>query len=556
MRLGRLAAYVKDHGIRESAHLAADRLLDRKRPEVSYEEWLNRNRPSSGDYRRMERTAFPYSPVIGVRASMPEAERVAFFQSLDMQIYRRFRSLKGDPSVEYALLVNDSCSLRPDLLWECARMLDMAGPGQIDLIYFDSDRIGGDGRKCQPAFRPEYDPALLSRVNYMGDVVLVRTGAAMEAGLPGPGEDAFHSFLKKICLGSKTGRTAGPGGSIRHIPKILYHTQGTMEMPAAGELSPRAFGREASSASGHVMSHTRENEALVSVLIPNKDHAQDLEKCVDSLRRNNTWTNLEIVILENQSSMAGTFELYRHLREEDPRIRILEWNRPFNYSAINNYGASQAKGEYLLLLNNDTQILEPESIALLQTLASEPETGAAGALLLYPDKSVQHGGIILGHGGIAGHAWEGELLEQYSAPYPGLVLSHTHNVSAVTGACMMLRRSVWEAAGGMDESLAVTFNDVDLCMRLRKEGRNVLMCPGACLTHYESASRGYEDSPEKVERFHREIGIFVRRWSRELEMGDPFYSPSLTLQGRSWTCRDDLREGVKPYLKYLRMTQG
>ena len=294
-------------------------------------------------------------------------------------------------------------------------------------------------------------------------------------------------------------------------------------------------------------------EALISVLIPNKDHGEDLKRCVESLLYVNTWKNLEILILENNSVEEETFRLYERLEAQDERIRVLRWDKAFNYSAINNFGAASARGEYLLLLNNDTQILKADSIARMQRLAREPETGAVGALLLYPDGRVQHGGIILGYGGIAGHAWEGVFPEDIPDPFPRVVFTHTHNVSAVTGACMMLRSSVWQSAGGMDEELEVTFNDVDLCMRLRKEGLKILMCPDACLIHDESASRGSEDTPQKVARFHNEIRVFVHRWETELEQGDPFYNPNLTLIMENWTCRDERREARKPYLKYLHL---
>ena len=165
--------------------------------------------------------------------------------------------------------------------------------------------------------------------------------------------------------------------------------------------------------------------------------------------------------------------------------------------------------------------------------------------------NLAYAGIILGHGGIAGHAFAGERSGRDLGFFPGLVYTHTHNVSAVTGACLMVRKQVWQEAGGMDEDLEIAFNDVDFCMRLRRDGRKILMCPQAQLYHNESVSRGAEDSPEKIARFHREIGIMVSRWETELEAGDPFYNPNLTLTGRSWTCRDELREAAKPYLKYL-----
>ena len=518
--------------------MTADRLLGRKRQEVSYDQWLSRNRPSSHDYLRMEKNCPADAPMIGVKACMLPGDRSAFLQSLNMQVYRGFRALKNCPEAEYILFADGPCTLRPEFLWECASLLGKHHAEKIDLIYSDSDTIGEDGRKCLPAFRPDFDPELLERVNYMGSVVLVRAELAYEKGLPDQGEGAFHRFLKRVCLEAGEAGGVRPVASVVHIPKILYHRAETSFDDPVIEDDPV---------------WDREQEPLISVLIPNRDHSEDLERCVESLLTVNTWNNLEILILENSSEEEETKELYRKLEERDRRIRVLTWDRPFNYSAINNFGASHAEGEYLLLLNNDTKILEGESIARMQRLATQPEIGAVGALLYYPDMRVQHAGIILGHGGIAAHAWEGERPMDHADPFRKLVFSHTHNVSAVTGACMMVRKSIWDQAGGMDESLEVTYNDVDLCMRLRSEGLRVLLCPGARLIHYESASRGSEDTPEKVARFHSEIRTFVHRWEDELEKGDPFYNPNLTLTGRCWTCRDDVREAARPYRDYLKL---
>lgn len=176
-----------------------------------------------------------------------------------------------------------------------------------------------------------------------------------------------------------------------------------------------------------------------------------------------------------------------------------------------------------------------------------------GALLIYPDHTVQHAGVILGYGGVAGHAFSGEALGEIPNRYAEMLFEHTRNVSAVTGACMMVRKEIFEKAGGFDEELAVAFNDVDLCLRLRSKGYRVLICPNAELIHNESASRGAEDTDEKVKRFHGEIGRFVRRWEKQLAEGDPFYNPNYTLTGRTYTCKDYARETKPPYLKYLHM---
>ena len=540
MKIRKLSQYIKEYGLHAAAIRAADRLLNRRAVEVSYAAWLQRNRKSSRDYGRMAKMRFAWNPVIGVRAVMDPEDRTAFMQSLSLQIYRNFRPYKNCPEAEYLLLAGSGCILSPDLLWEAVNLLNEENLDRAHakdapaVIYFDSDRLGQDGHKIDPAFRPEYDEDLLESVNYMGQVVLVRADTAREAGLESGGAQDLHSFLRKVCSLAPVQPGRERTGAVRHIARVLYHE----------------ITEEAESMLPDVEAADGEQE-LVTVMIPNKDHVEDLRKCVESLQTVNTWQNLEILILENNSEDPGIFAFYEEIQEKDSRIRVLRYDRPFNYSAVNNFGAANANGRYLLLLNNDTQILKPDSIGQLVSLVSREEVGAAGALLYYPDRTIQHAGIILGYGGIAGHAFAGERSGYELGSFPGLVYTHTHNVCAVTGACLMVRTSVYLKTGGMDEQLAVTFNDVDLCMRLRKSGLKVLMCPKARLYHNESVSRGEEDTPEKVARFHQEIRHFASRWENELRDSDPFYNPNLTLTGRSWTCRDELREPVKPYLQYL-----
>ena len=540
MKIRKLSHYIKEYGLQAAAIRAADRLLNRRAVEVSYAAWLQRNRKSSRDYGRMAKARFAWNPLIGVRAVMDPEDRTAFMQSLNLQIYRNFKPYKNCPGADYILLAGSGCILSPDLLWEAVSLLNVELLDRVHMkeapvvIYFDSDRLGQDGHKVDPSFRPEYDEDLLESVNYMGQVVLVRADAAREAGLESGGAQDLHSFLRKVCSLAPVQPGSERTGAVRHIARVLYH-----ELDEAEE--SMLTGVEAVDG----------EQELVTVMIPNKDHVEDLRKCVESLQTVNTWQNLEILILENNSEDPGTFAFYEEIQEKDSRIRVLQYDKPFNYAAVNNFGAASANGKYLLLLNNDTQILKPDSIGQLVSLVRRDKTGAAGALLYYPDRTIQHAGIILGYGGIAGHAFAGERSGYELGSFPGLVYTHTHNVCAVTGACLMVRTSVYLKIGGMDEQLAVTFNDVDLCMRLRKSGLKVLMCPKAQLYHNESVSRGEEDTPEKVARFHQEIRIFASRWENELRDSDPFYNPNLTLTGRSWTCRDELREPVKPYLQYL-----
>ncbi len=547
MNLGKLKNYLKAFSLQQAAVSIHDRIFPGRKEEVSYEDWMDHNRISSRGYAKIAKEEYGLMPVIGVSARASGSDRAAFMQSLSLQTYRNYRALKDYPEADYTLLAGPGCTLTPDMLSECVRLLNENKGTDIDLIYFDSDCIDDDGRKCNPAFRPEYDPDLLRKVNYMGNVILVRTDrtkavfAAMERETGksvGLDRDGFHEFLKRFCSGEHVFPGQERSGAIRHIPKILYH-------------EVQADAREVS-VEKHVPLIKTDHE-LISVIIPNKDHVEDLKVCLDSIETVNAYQNLEIIIVENNSSSADIFEYYRKIQEKDDRIRVITYNGAFNYSRINNFGAGQAKGRYLLFLNNDTIILKPSSFWYLASYASREDVGAVGALLIYPDHTVQHAGVILGYGGIAGHAFQGETLGEVPGSYPELIFEHTRNVSAVTGACMMMRREVFGKAGGFDEELAVTFNDVDLCLRLRSMGLRVLMNPNAELIHNESASRGAEDSEEKVRRFHGEIAHFVKRWEKELSAGDPFYNPNYTLIGRTYTCKDYVREAKPPYLKYLHM---
>ena len=230
--------------------------------------------------------------------------------------------------------------------------------------------------------------------------------------------------------------------------------------------------------------------------------------------------------MENNSKLSETFEYYKELGCRR-NIKVATWEGPFNFSAINNYGVRQAaRGEYILLLNNDVEVITPDWLQEMLMFAQRQDVGAVGCMLYYPDDTVQHAGIILGIGGVAGHAHKYYKRGDYG--YSSR-MTIAQNLSAVTAACMMIRRDVWEEVGGLDESYAVAFNDVDLCMRIREAGYLVVWTPYAELYHYESKSRGYEDTPQKQKRFEGEVLRFKTRWAKELANGDPYYNPNLTL---------------------------
>ena len=265
---------------------------------------------------------------------------------------------------------------------------------------------------------------------------------------------------------------------------------------------------------------------LVSILIPNMNHLEDLKCCIESVILKSTYKNYEIIVIENNSTDEDIFEYYEKI-ENYENVRVVRFEGAFNYSAVNNYGAAFAKGDYLLLLNNDVEVITPDWLEEMLMYSQREDVGITGAKLYYPDDTVQHGGVIVGLGGVAGHTHLRALKDD--AGYMGRMF-YAHNVSAVTGACLMIRRQIFDTLGGLDCDLAVAFNDVDLCLRVRQLGYLIVFTPYAELYHYESKSRGYEDTPEKQERFGREIKIFKSLWSDGiLKYGDPYYNPNFSL---------------------------
>lgn len=264
---------------------------------------------------------------------------------------------------------------------------------------------------------------------------------------------------------------------------------------------------------------------LVSLLIPTRDRPDLLGPCIDSILTKTTYLAYEIVIIDNGSAEHDTFALFDRLRT-DPRIRIVGYHHPFNYSAINNFGVAHVNGTILGLVNNDIEVLSSEWLDEMVSHAVRPEIGCVGAKLLYPDGCVQHGGVILGIGRVAGHSHR-----FFAGNDPGYFgrLQVAQNISAVTGACLVVRRSVYEEVGGFDERLTVAFNDVDFCLKVRSKGYLILWTPFALLIHRESSSRGGEDTTEKVARFNSEINVMRQRW-RDVLDADPYYSRHLSVE--------------------------
>lgn len=449
-------------------------------------------------------------------------------------------------SGDYLVPVDHDDLVPKNALYEFASAI--RGDDAIDMLYSDEDKVSMDGRHFfEPHFKPDFDLDLLCSVNYICHLLAVRKDVAERAGSYQSAFDGAQDldFILRCSEQAK---------KIYHVPKILYHWRCHMDSTASNpESKLYAFeaGRRAieehyrrlgiparvENASFYGMYRTVyewKEEPLVSIIIPNKDHAEDLKLCLDSIFTKSDYRNFEVVIVENNSTEPETFAYYKELEAGHENVRVVYYEGGFNYSKINNFGAAACRGDYFLLLNNDTEMIDGGCIREMIGYCMREDVGIVGAKLLYADDTIQHAGVILGFGGTAGHAFIGK--SRYDTGYFGRILC-AQDYSAVTAACMMTKREAFEAVGGMTEELAVAFNDVDYCLKVRKHGWLVVYDPYAEMHHYESKSRGYEDSPEKVERFNGEVEILLSRWRDQIEQGDPYYNPNLTLDNSDFSLR-------------------
>ena len=444
----------------------------------------------------------------------------------------------------YIGLLDHDDLLAPDALYEVALRIQTE---KADVVYTDEDKVTADlSEHYQPHLKPDFNLDLLRSNNYICHFLVVKKSLMEQAGGFRKEFDGAqdYDFVFRCCEQAE---------KIVHIPRILYHWRthktSTADNPAsklyAYEAGRRAIeGNLQRTHTVGTVSHTKDygfcdvhypvsGSPLVSIIIPNKDQKETLEKCLTSVRKKSTYQNYEILIVENNSEKEETFAYYRQLEKEE-NIRVLQWKGSFNFSAINNFAVRASGGEYLIFLNNDTEVTTPEWIEELLGNCQRKEVGIVGSKLYYPDGTIQHAGVIVGLGGIAGHAF---------LNMPGNRSGYLHKASiqmdysAVTAACMMMKRSVFEALGGFEEELSVAFNDVDLCLRTVEAGYLVVYNPHVELIHYESKSRGAEDSKEKVRRFQGEIEFMRSRWIHLLKKGDPYYNENLTLSKWNYSLR-------------------
>ena len=560
--------------------------------EGGYEAWLARHKVDKRTLRRQKHAAFAQKPLISIVIPLyctPLPYLKELLESVRRQSYENWQLCLADGSPddkakefiekhygrekrivyrkleenggisvntneavalaagEYLMLCDHDDTLEPDALYEIVKAINDTG---ADVLYTDEDKVSMDGRHYfDPNFKPDFNLFRLRENNYICHIFVVKKSLTDETGLLRSEFDGAQDFdfILRCCEKAQ---------KITHIPKVLYHWRCHMDSTAA-DPSSKAYAYEAGRKAvrehyqrlgidakvemterpGWYRSHVKvQGNPLISVIIPNKDHTDDLELCLFSMTRKSTYRNYEILIVENNSEKEETFEYYRKLPDRYPKARVLTWKKEFNYSAINNFAAKEAKGEYLLFLNNDVEILTPDWMEEMLQNCQQENVAAVGAKLYYPDDTIQHAGVVLGLGGIAGH-----IMCRASKEDPGYFgrMISVQEISAVTAACMMVKKSDFDAVGGLDETFQVAFNDIDLCMKFRAAGKKIIFTPYAELYHYESKSRGLEDTPEKQFRFDKEVKRFQEKWAQQLEMGDPYYSPNLSVTEGDCSLRED-----------------
>lgn len=547
--------YYQKNGIQAVVKRIWDKITNRT--EISYKEWYRRNRPSFRNLKKQKNEKFEYLPLISIFIFTGKASQTDIYKThkaLRKQSYPRWkayvfeeeRALMNEKQGEWFAFVSAGDILSPDALYESVKLMNIHRDAEV--IYSDEDKIDFHGKNhSEPNFKSDFNKDMLCSMNYIGDFFLVSGKLYQRVGELNIelGAAARYDYLLR-CI-EKTEK-------IFHIPKILYSKKiSPQKRTEFEEIFKQAIqhyynrtGVQAQVVGTEHLGVYRSKyelvyEPLVSVIIPNKDHIEDLNKCLRSLFETNVYQNLECIVVENNSMEEDTFVYYKQIMEEFPKVKVVYWSGTgFNYPAINMYGVEEAKGEYLLFLNNDTEIINEDCIKELLGYCMRKDVGAVGARLYYEDRSIQHAGVIVGLGGVAAHAFVDMPGDNPGYKYRIVV---TQDYSAVTAACMMVKRSVFEEVGGFDTNYAVAFNDVDLCLKIREAGYLIVYNPYAELIHYESKSRGYEDTPEKIARFQSEIERFHKRWSKILENGDPYYNLNLTLD------KTDFSMSVVPRVK-------
>ena len=584
--------YLRSHGTKALVVKGMRKLSEMTRRPVDYSKWLPQHLPSPLELEKQRRTKFAYAPKISLVVPLYKTREEYLDQliaSVKAQTYENWELCLSDGSGadspigellkkyakedgrikvvshdhplkiaentnaaieiatgEYIAFGDHDDVLTAHAFFECVKALNE--DPKIEVLYSDEDKMSIHGNKFfLPHFKPDFNLDLLCTVNYICHLFVAKKSLLDQVGLLRPEFDGAQDYdLIFRCVEATD--------QICHIPKILYHWRShedsTAENPEskmyafdAGQRAVQAhfdrIGIKAEVYKGEYLGlyrtrYIRDHDPLVSILIPNKDHTEDLERCISSIEEKSSYKNYEYIIIENNSTQEETFAYYKKLEERNPKVRVVYWEGPFNYSEINNFGASYARGEYLLLLNNDTEVINRDWMEELLGYCMRPDVGIVGARLYYEDDTIQHAGVVLGFGGIAGHCFVQQ--PRANTGYCHRIIC-AQNYSAVTAACMMVKKKAFDQVGGLSPDLAVAFNDIDFCLKVRDAGYLVVYNPYVELYHYESKSRGLEDTPEKMARFNKEIATLESHWPDIFKKPDPYYNPNLTLKSQDFSLK-------------------
>lgn len=529
--------YFKHYGLREFLI----RLREKGEPEnISYEEYVRAHRTTEKELERQNKECSRWENAPLFVCVVSDGYGNEARKQLECQTYPKWKVCTGaslqdtlkkaieeiysDINRAYFLFLEDGDALEPSALYEAAHAilfpektrqsgLHWETVKTPDVIYTDEDEMDVDGNLRNPQMKPDFSADMLEEVCYIKHLLIVsgklvkRVLAEWDKPVLAKKDCTLEEFIYCCVKNTK---------NIFHIPKVLYHSGHTKET-----VSDKKYKEN--------LKKNYTGNSLVSIIIPNKDQKESLEKCLESIVKS-SYHNYEVIIVENNSSSLDIFSFYDIIKRQH-NVRVVTWNvhGQFNYAAINNYGASFAQGDYLVFLNNDIELITAEWLEKMLADCQRDEVAAVGAKLYYPDNTVQHAGIVIG---IGGHARG--VAANMCVGLPGNESGYMdrasirQNMSAVTAACMMMKKQVFDEVGGFSEDLAVAFNDVDLCLKARKAGYLIVYDPYVEAYHYESKSRGQEDTEEKVRRFQSEIEYMRTMWEDILKEGDPYYNPNLT----------------------------
>lgn len=561
-------------------------------PEEFYQIWIDKNEPKEDELEKQRNTKFNINPKISIIIPMYNTPEKFFKELVDWlikqtysnwelcladgspekneklkKIYKKDSRIKykflgenkgisGNTNAALELATGDFIALldHDDLLaefslFEIVKCINK-NP-DVDFIYTDEDKFEElGGKRYDPYFKSDFAPDTLRANNFICHFSVFKKELMEELGGFRSEFDGAQDYDIILRMSEKAKK-------IIHIPKILYHWRvhalstaksGGTAKPYAYEAGIKAvqthidrIGLKGKVISGNTLGTYKVNYELnekpkVSIIIPNKDYASTLKVCLKSIEKLTTYENYEIIVVENNSEEQKTFDYYKEIDGKN-KVKVIKYpENGFNYSKIINYGVKNSDGEYIIQLNNDTQLLTPNWIEEMLGFAQREDVGAVGAELFYPDKSIQHAGIIIGIGGVAGHVFRNIPHGMHGYFSKDAMVQ---NMSAVTAACIMASRKMYDLVGNMDEKFEVAFNDVDFCLKLREQGKLIVYNPYVQFIHYESKSRGFEDTLEKQKRFQGEIERFQSRWKKILQDGDPYYNINLRLDNDQCAIRPE-----------------